>query len=287
VNADVPGGLNEAGGFARLMLEHHPGAAASGDPAAALADALARRAPGGRVALLHATAYSDDRQVMAFLASRLAAAGLVPVLASPAHVRWRDGRASLDAEFDRGPLDAVVRFFPAEWLPGLPRSSGWEVHFAGARTPLTNPAAALLVQSKRLPLAWPALRVAVPAWSSLLPETRDPRDVRAGPDGDWVLKPALGRVGEDVAVPGVTPEKDFLRIARAARRDPCGWIAQRRFASVPLDVGGRPMHACVGVFVVDGRAAGAYGRLRERALIDGESQDAAVLVAGEGRAEAA
>jgi glutathionylspermidine synthase len=287
VNADVPGGLNEAGGFARLMLEHHPRAHAAGDPAVALAAALARQAGGGRVALLHATAYADDQQVMAFLASRLAAAGLRPVLASPAHLRWRDGRATLEAEFERGPVDAAVRFFPAEWLPDLPRACGWPLLLAGAQTPLTNPGSALLVQSKRFPLTWPGLRQALPTWEALLPETRDPRDAPIDPEGDWVVKPALGRVGEDVAVPGVTAARDFLRIARAARRQPDRWIAQRRFDTVPLPVAGRPMHACVGVFVLDGTAVGAYGRLRERPLIDGEAQDAAVLVADRGALETA
>jgi hypothetical protein len=38
------------------------------------------------------------------------------------------------------------------------------------------------------------------------------------------------------------------------------------------------MHACVGVYTIDGRAAGAYARFAKRPLIDYESVDAAVLV---------
>jgi hypothetical protein len=38
------------------------------------------------------------------------------------------------------------------------------------------------------------------------------------------------------------------------------------------------MHACVGVYTIDGRAAGAYARLAKRPLIDYASVDAAVLV---------
>src|SRR5690606_35513455 len=73
VNSDVPGGYIEATGFAATVAEHVPGAELSGDPAAALAAALAARVPrGGRVGLVHATAYTDDRQVMVFLARRLA-----------------------------------------------------------------------------------------------------------------------------------------------------------------------------------------------------------------------
>jgi hypothetical protein len=67
-NADVPGGFNEASGFARLMAPHYAGCAPAGDPAARLADAAERAGgPGGLTALVHATAYADDRQVMEFL----------------------------------------------------------------------------------------------------------------------------------------------------------------------------------------------------------------------------
>ena len=53
----------------------------------------ARGTRGGTVALVHATAYSDDQQMMTFVARRLEAAGVTAHLASPSHLRWRDGRA--------------------------------------------------------------------------------------------------------------------------------------------------------------------------------------------------
>ena len=40
------------------------------------------------------------------------------------------------------------------------------------------------------------------------------------------------------------------------------------------------LHPCIGVYTVDDRVAGAYGRLSARALTDWRSRDAAVLVAG-------
>ena len=73
----------------------------------------------GTVALVHATAFSDDQQMMLFVARHLQAAGLTVHLASPSHLRWHGGRASLSAEWWTGPLDLVVRFFPADWLGGL------------------------------------------------------------------------------------------------------------------------------------------------------------------------
>ena len=65
VNSDVPGGFIEASGFASAMAARFPGAAMTGDPVAALAEAWRETLPpGARVGLVHATAYTDDRQVM-------------------------------------------------------------------------------------------------------------------------------------------------------------------------------------------------------------------------------
>lgn len=279
VNSDVPGGINEASGYAALFAPHVPQAVAVGDPAAAYARALsAALAPGSRIALVHATAYTDDAQVMRYLARCLEERGARPLLASPAHLRWRDGFASMETLWDRGPLDALVRFFPAEWLTDLPGRCGWPLWFAGAATPLSNPATAILTQSKRFPLVWDALATSLPTWRRLLPETRDPREVPTAHGDQWVLKPALGRIGEDIAMPSVTPPDEWRRIARAARRHPDSWVAQRRFESVPLETPAGPVFPCVGVYTVDGQAVGAYGRVARRPLIDGSAQDAPVFV---------
>ncbi len=278
-NSDVPGGLNEASGLPVLFAPHHPGTAAVGDPVARYVEALlAAAGPSPTIAFVHATAYSDDQQMLACVAQSLRAAGATTHFASPAHLRWRDGRAWLVADWWEGPLDLVVRFFPGEWLPGLPRGCGWRGLFAGGRTPVTNPATALLTQSKRFPLVWDALRTELPAWRALLPETRDPRDAPWRRDESWVLKPALGRVGDGIGLTGVVPPRELRRIRRAATWHPREWVAQRRFASQPLLHEGLPRHACLGVYTIDGRVAGAYGRVATRPLIDGDAQDAAVLV---------
>ena len=278
-NTDVPGGLNEASGLAPLM-QSHVRAATAGDPAGAYTAALARSLPdGGHVALAHATAYTDDRQVMTYIAHRLGERGVRASLVSPAQLRWRDGRAFIDTEWARCPVDAIVRFFPAEWLPNLPASSGWSAFFHGARTPVSNPATALLTQSKRFPLVWDSLRTPLPAWRALLPETRDPRDAGAGREGAWVLKPALGRVGEDIALFGVTPVKDARRIARAAARHPGQWVAQRRFTPLAMQVGTERLFPCFGVYTVGDDVCGVYGRVGRRPLIDGQAMDVAVMIA--------
>lgn len=282
VNSDVPGGFIEASGFSRLVADAL-GLHLTGDPTRALAEAALRAlGPGARVALVHATAYTDDRQVMLHLARALAELGLQAGLLDPTQVHWRDGRASAATSWFSGPLDLVLRFFPAEWLPNARAGGDWRAFFVGGRTPISNPGAALLVQSKRFPLVWDELSVELPTWRRLLPETRSPRDADWRHDESWILKPALGRVGEDVGLRGVVDAREWKSIARHARLWPAHWVAQRRFEAVPLVLEGEALYPCLGVYVIDGHAAGTYGRIARRARIDARARDVPVLVTGGG-----
>ncbi|MCC6407077.1 MAG: glutathionylspermidine synthase family protein [Planctomycetes bacterium] len=278
VNSDVPGGFIEASGLSRLAAETL-GLALAGDPTAALADALARATPpDGAIGLVHATAFTDDRQVMLHVARALEARGRRTCLLDPTQLDWLDGRASAATAWFAGPLDALARFFPAEWLPNLPASSRWRHFFRGARTPLSNPGASLLVQSKRFPLVWDELATPLPTWRALLPETRSPREVDWRANDAWLVKPALGRVGDGIGLRDVVAPREWRAIARSARWFPAHWAAQRRFAALPVEAGGEPLYPCLGVYVIDGRRAGIYGRIARRPLIDARAQDIAVLV---------
>jgi hypothetical protein len=97
------------------------------------------------------------------------------------------------------------------------------------------------------------------------------------------VKPALGRIGEDVGIPGLLAPKDWRRLARDATWFPGRWVAQRRFEHLPWELNGAGVYPCVGVYTVDQRAVGAYGRLATRPLVDWRAQDAAVLVSANGR----
>ena len=276
-NTDVPGGLNEASGVTELMAEHYEGLRSAGDAAGAYAEALLEASAAGCIALVHATAYSDDHRVMAYLARRIATLGGRAVLVSPAQLRWDDRRARLASGTQA--VDVIGRFYPAEWLSELPNSCAWQRFFGGGTTPLSNPATALLTQSKRLPLVWDRLRTPMPTWKALLPETRHPRDVPWRRSDDWVLKPALGRVGDGIGIRGVTTARDWRRIARAARLFPRWWIAQRRFDATPVVAGRDAGYPCIGVYTIDGRAVGAYGRIATKPLIDWRARDIPILVA--------
>lgn len=152
---------------------------------------------------------------------------------------------------------------------------------ASTRTRAIEPACGPPHPGKRLPIVLRELGIATPTWDSVLPPTRAvglralaPQLVR----DDEVLKPIWGRVGDGVAIEGVTPLKEWRRSRILARIFPKAWVLQRRFESQPLvDGSGEPFHACVGVYVIDGRAA-AYARIARRPLIDGRARDAAVLV---------
>ena len=278
-NTDVAGGFIEAGGVTRLVAACYPDCRPAGDPAGALADAIRDGVgAGARVGLMHLTVYTEDRQIMLYLARRLEERGVSACLFSPGQVRWAEGRAGVASDGYGGPVDLVVRFFPADWLPRLPAATGWEAFLAGGRTPVCNPAYAVLTQSKRFPLTWDRLDTRLPAWRALLPETRSPRDVAGWLEEDWVLKPALGHEGLDVGIKGVTRPADWRRIRRTASWFPGAWAAQARFEVPALPTPDGPLYPCLGVYVIEGRAAGAYGRMGVRPLIDDRSREIAVLV---------
>jgi glutathionylspermidine synthase len=276
VNSDVPGGYVEASGFSALMATPWTQYQTAGDPVSMLAEAIERRVGrGARVALAHATAYVDDRSAMELLARRFQARGMKAALIAPDALDWRGGAACIDDQ----PVDFLLRFYPAEWLPNLPRRCAWPNFFGGTGTPQCNAATALLTQSKRWPLYFDELGIDLPTWRTLLPAVRPAREALRAADGDgWVLKPALGRVGECIRMAGVTPPKEASGIARAARWFPRQWIAQRRFETVPVDTPDGRAYPCIGVFVIDGVAAGAYGRIASRPLIDYRARDVAVLI---------
>jgi len=278
VNSDVPGGLAEASVLPRIACRYFDGYEPRGHTGESLLKAFRNRVEkGGTIAFVHATSYADDRQVMEFLSDYFQEHGYNTVFAAPDHLTWKDKNAVCILEGREGPVDGIVRFFPLEWMTNLPRRSDWKGYF-DCRAASCNHPVAIYTQSKRLPLVWDELGVDVSAWKKLLPETRDPKSVKPQ-DADWVYKPALGRVGEGISIRGAITDKERLRIEKAARREPVNWVAQRKFTSRPLtDINGETFHLCVGVFTVDGKSAGFYGRISPYPRIDDRAKDIPLLV---------
>jgi glutathionylspermidine synthase len=277
-NSDVPGGYAESSHFAALMAEHWPGLRPIGDPVGALVDALSVRGT-GRVGLLAAPGYMEDQQVVACLAHAFFRRGWKTAQGHPGQVEWRDGQAYLRSAAAYLPLDLVVRFFQGEWLGRWRDVVRWRPYFRGGRTAVCNPGTALLTESKRFPLVWDELKTPLPTWRTLLPETRDPRRVNWHRDPAWLLKAAFGNNGDEVIDRRSAGRKSWRSAKWSARLRPGQWVAQRRFTTLPVQTPDGLMYPCLGVYTVDGRAAGIYGRIAPKPFIDYAAVDIAVLQA--------
>jgi glutathionylspermidine synthase len=284
VNSDVPGGMAEASimpEIARTYLKNFNKSSPGSSVAKSLLEAFrAKVKEGGRIAFVHATSYSDDRQVMQFLGDFFNEYGFDIILAAPDHLRWNNRKAVSILEGQEGEIDGIVRFFPLEWFASLPKNSNWQGYY-DCVTPSCNHPVAILAQSKRLPLIWDELGLEIPTWRRLLPDTREAKSMQL--ESDWIYKPALGRVGEDISIEGVVSEKEMKLIETAVRKKPKDWVVQRMFKSSPLTADdGEPYHLCVGVFTVDGKAAGFYGRISPYRRIDYRAKDIPILITKEG-----
>jgi glutathionylspermidine synthase len=276
VNSDVPGGFTEASELPVLMAEHYPNASPAGNPGAAWASAIAACVPDGLpVALLSAAGFIEDQQVMAYLARSLAKLGVETCWTLPDDLCWRDGVAYQTSRTDRGPIGVIIRFFQAEWL----NARRCAPLFVGGRTPVCNPGFAVLTESKRFPLVWDQLSAKLPTWRRLLPTTVDPRDADWQRDESWLVKSALCNTGDSVAIRSLLTAKQWRLAAGAVRKNPRNWVAQQKFTACPVQTPFGPIYPCIGVYTINGRPAGIYGRYGRTPLIDYAAVDVAVLIA--------
>ena len=87
-NIDTPGGWIEASAYPGEMLKFYPGYQRTGDPPAALAQSIRKKLlPGTLVAMIHATAYTEDRWMMVYLARLLEDEGTEHLPHQPVAVR--------------------------------------------------------------------------------------------------------------------------------------------------------------------------------------------------------
>ncbi len=239
---------------------------------------------GRRVALLSAPGYLEDQQVVRVLMRELADRGFsCELIQTPAALKWFQDRVVLarDPEYA---IDGVVRFYQAEWLCRLPGHTGWENLLSGRQVLVTNPMVSVLSESKRFPLSWGRLSAPSQTWRSLMPECRDPREVADHEWEHWVLKAAYSNTGDEVVLPPAHPGRSAVdsglweRTIREARRKSHSWVAQRRFETSTLDFACGPLRPCIGVFVINGQAAGAYVRLALQQVTDCFALEAPLLL---------
>jgi hypothetical protein len=279
VNADCPGGHNETVALPRLARS--AGMRRGFDPtdiAPRLADRLValsggKGSPRGAIALVYATAWAEDLQVVAFVEKL---------------VRERGGRAirtpvtalSGDPITVRGERVAVLyRFYPLEYLAEMPNVG--DLARATERGELSSISsfASIHAQSK---LAMARAFVNEPdAARAVFPETLAFADAdRAAIVRDregWVLKRDLSRVGDHVIV-GALATDDEMRAAVAdveeLERDGDVWIAQRFIPQRAIETPWGPRLVTLGAYVLDGAFAGYFARITRTSHV---SHDALVL----------
>jgi glutathionylspermidine synthase len=277
VNSDVPGGFGEASILPQLFRPHCDNLLLPPFPLSKWGDAIQSALSGGTVAFLSAPGFLEDQQVVRVLMRELAARGFqCRWIQSPSELQWLAGEPYLT---DRPGVRVagIVRFYQAEWLCKLPGRSGWRnlMSYSGM---MANPAVSIFSESKRLPLMWSRLTASSATWRSLLPECCDPGELGMGDREEWVLKAAYSNTGDSVKIGSSMSVKEWKIALRAARWQRHRWVAQRSFQTLSFDSVHGPVHPCIGVFVIDRKAAGAYVRLSRRQVTDCTALDAPLFI---------
>jgi hypothetical protein len=292
INADCPGGHNEALGLPRLARAagylggHNPTVVTS-----ALARRLAALAEGGAVGLVYATAYAEDLQVCAIVQRALREVGVRAVLGPPTAPQTLRGELSIGGV----PIRALYRFFPTEYMTGQKNVDAIARAVEGGRVRTLSSFAHIFAQSKlAFARAWKdkgslsdADRAAVTRYTA---ETFDaahvPRGQLCGEQSDWVLKRAYSRVGDDVFVgplvsPAVWPRLVDFVLARSAQGE--SWVAQRFVRQSPIDTPWGKRYLTLGAYVLDGHFVGYFARVTSESHVSHDALCVPVfhLAAGE------
>ena len=264
INADCPGGHNEALGLPRLARA--AGFLAGRDPTHVVERLVAQLrvlADGGAVGLLLATAYAEDLQVCALVAARARARPEpAPSSRPPTAPRLRERRPVIRGE----PVRALYRYFPTEWMSGQRNVAaiGARLETQRVRT-LTSPAHIFTQSKLAFARTWEGREAG-------LASAGDPRAARRAARRHAPRDRARG--GSSSARWGVSATRSswgrssrgaewgrLVDHARALASQGEAWIAQRFVPqrAVPTPWGDRLV--TLGAYVVDGRFAGYFARL--------------------------
>lgn len=270
INADCPGGHNEALGLPRLSQD--AGFWEGTDPTRvvpAVTDRLAQLADGGTVALLYATAYAEDLQVCALLRRALLQRGVRAILSPPTAPHESGGRLYVGSE----PVSALYRFFPTEYMEGQRNLPDLMRAIRAGKLRTLSSFTQIFAQSKLAFARAFSLREALsPVEQSdlvrFVPETRDLAEMERGrllaERTDWVIKRALGRVGEEVFVGALIPEEGWPQLLDeifGRLKEGEVWIAQRFVRQRPIPTPFGPRLVTLGAYVLDGEFVGYFARV--------------------------
>lgn len=280
VNSDVPGGYTEASRFTEMMQRCFPNAQTAGDPVDEwLQHMIAGLRQHAQVALLSAPGFLEDQQVTAFLANELRVHGILPLLLhSPSQLKWKRQSPFTVWNGAEIAVDAIIRFYQAEWLSRFPGRSEWKQLLFEGTAFVVNPGIAVLSESKRFPLIWDNLATGMSTWRSVMQECRYPSDECWRKGDEWVLKAAYSNTGDEVHIREFSTTNIWRQVCDSVKKRPTNWVVQRRFEAIPVasDVG--LLYACVGVYTINGRACGIYGRASTQPITNYTAYDIAVLI---------
>ncbi len=285
INADCPGGLNEAQGLPDLLkLSGYKGRT----DLTTVVDVLAQRlvaasggkgSPRGIVAIVFATAYAEDLQVCALVERAVVLAGGRARRTPPTALSESDGSCMLGGDV----VSVLYRYYPSEHFADLPIARAIaDLVRAHALTTMSS-FACMFEQSKMAFARAHALGSGMPpdlaqGLVDRIPETLLTSDAPLLEEREgWVLKRALGRVGDEVFVGALEPEDEWVKLVDGVRRASAAgeaWIAQRFIRQRTIATPWGPRYLTLGVYVCDGEFCGYYARLTE---VSHTSHDALVL----------
>ncbi len=276
INADCPGGHNEALGLPRLARA--AGYRRGIDPTRVvdrLADRLVALADGGAIGLVYATAYAEDLQVCAIVKQALEAREAHALLVSPTAPRMRDGELVAGG----ATLRALYRYFPAEYMEGQANVGDVIRAIRGGRVRSLTSFAHMFTQSKMsFARAW-AHRGSLDAegrrvLGAHVAETIDASEAREADllvaRRDWVLKRALGRVGDQVFVGSLADDDEWRGIVRevlALAASGESWVAQRFVPQRPVPTPWGDRLVTLGAYLLDGAFVGYFARVTPRSHV--------------------
>jgi len=287
INADCPGGHNEAFGLPRLARA--AGFLAGTNPTRVV-EALAARLSGlavhenepGAVALLFATAYAEDLQVCAVLHRALKARGVQAILAPPTAPHLRNGRLVVAGT----PVTALYRYFPLEYMEGQNNIPDLVRAIRGGSVRTLSSFSHIFEQSKIGLARATAVKNTLSDQDRGVVETHLPdafdlfdvmREHLIGDRAGWVVKRALGRVGDEVHVGALCDDREWVELVDASfakRSAGEGWIAQRFIRQRTIETPWGARFVTLGAYVLDGQFVGYFARITPESHV---SHDALVV----------
>lgn len=309
LNSDTPTGQAEAVVLGRLGAAARPDLV---DPNAGLeaafmdlVEAMAARAVGPdhprTAGIVFPTDLTEDLPLVRLWQEWLGRRGYRAILGSPFNLRPGPGD---EARLFGERVSVVLRHYKTDWwgerVPiwkgdppyddPLPLAAPLAVLAkaeAAGKTVVVNPFGAVVTQNKR------AMALMLERIDDLSPEAREavrahvPRTLRleslhkellSAERDRWVIKSDYGAEGDEVIVGKYVTQAEWDQVLALA--EPGHFVAQERFDEVLRD--GRSTN--YGVYVVGGRAAGAYVRVQPEGPTDKHALSVPVLLAGGGAA---